>query len=275
METHPQRTPDPFADNGERLDFVAYDLLPSEHLPELVPAKRAREWMVKTDQSFANRCLALLMANQNGWWLLNREAFSATWDGGKDASAITFEWDVPKGVRDHSVGAGSRFGYGILSWHVPYLFRTPPGWNLVTKGPANMPKDGIGPLEGLIEADWADVTFTMNWKFTRADHPVRFEEGEPFAMLTPHQRGAVEAMDTERKSIAEAPESLERMRSWALRRQEQDKRAFLASYFPEAKAMKVDWDGAYMRGDRDGSSPFDGHQRVMDVKAFDRSADVG
>jgi hypothetical protein len=43
------------------------------------------------------------------------------------------------------------FGHGILTLHLPFLFRTPPGWNLLVRGPANRPKDGAAPLEGLVE----------------------------------------------------------------------------------------------------------------------------
>jgi hypothetical protein len=37
-----------------------------------------------------------------------------------------------------------------------------------------MPKDGLAPLEGIVEADWAVVPFTMNWKLIRTV-PVGFE----------------------------------------------------------------------------------------------------
>ena len=61
----------------------------------------------------------------------------------------------------------SNFGYGIVTWYLPYLFRTSPGYNLWVRGPVNSPKDGIVPLEGLVETDWAEATFTVNWKITR------------------------------------------------------------------------------------------------------------
>ena len=49
----------------------------------------------------------------------------------------------------------SHFGDGILTWHLPILFRTPPGYNLLVRGPANYPKDAVSPLEGIVETDWA------------------------------------------------------------------------------------------------------------------------
>jgi hypothetical protein len=44
-------------------------------------------------------------------------------------------------VGEVSPSAISHFGSGILTWNVPYLFRTPPGYNLLVRGPANWPKD--------------------------------------------------------------------------------------------------------------------------------------
>ena len=37
----------------------------------------------------------------------------------------------------------SHFGSGILTWHLPLLFRTPPGYDLLVRGPANHPKDAM------------------------------------------------------------------------------------------------------------------------------------
>ena len=49
---------------------------------------------------------------------------------------------------DGALPMSSHFGYGILTWTLPYLFRTPPDWNLLARGPSNLPKDGIQALEG-------------------------------------------------------------------------------------------------------------------------------
>ncbi len=82
------------------------------------------------------------------------------------------------------------FGYGIVTWMIPYPFRTDPGWNLLVRGPANHPEDGVSPLEGLVETEdrtvprtmfWSTASFTMSWELTRPGAPVRFEAGEPFA----------------------------------------------------------------------------------------------
>jgi hypothetical protein len=174
---------------GERLELLALSLSPGAM--QIRPAQVERTWMETGAGRFAKRCLPLLIANQAGWELLNPVAFSAVWDGGDHLAAITIWPHSEAGAP----GIISHFGLGILTWHIPFLFRTPPGYNLLVRGPANMPKDGISALEGLVEADWTSASFTMNWKFTRPGHTVMFEAGEPIAMIVPMRRGELERFE--------------------------------------------------------------------------------
>jgi hypothetical protein len=156
----------------------------------IIPGDLERDWMNETPARFAYRCLPLLIANQSGWMILNTHRFAATWNGGIGQDSITVEhFDFGPGMVHYAL---SHFGSGVLTFSIPYLFRTPPGYNLHVRGPANMPKDGIAALEGIVETDWSDATFTMNWKFTRPNHRVLFEEDEPIAMISPIRRGEVE-----------------------------------------------------------------------------------
>jgi Family of unknown function (DUF6065) len=249
----------------ERQTIIAYATSRSKSV-EIVPAKRAREWMLATDRSFANRCLPLLVANESGWWLINRDGFTATWDGRTTQDGITIEWDDPEA--EHKAGPTSRFGHGVLTWPVFYLFRTPPGVNLLVRGPANWPKDGVCALEGMVETDWAEVTFTMNWRFTRPDAPVRFEPGEPFCQVVPQGRGELECYEPERRSIREEPELYERMKSWADDRRQNDVRAWIMEQ-TNTPGFEPDWDmryrgGRYVTGD---NAPPD-HQIRRSLKPF-------
>ena len=58
--------------------------------------------------------------------------------------------------------------------------------NLLGRGPAKTIKDGVAPLEGLIETDWATSSFTMNWKVARPFESIRFQKGDPIC----RKRGA-------------------------------------------------------------------------------------
>ena len=105
---------------------------------EIRPAPRERGWMETESGRFAKRCLPLLIANQ-AWELLNPVGFSAIWDGSASLEAVRF-WPHVSGEQPRML---SHFGSGIITWNLPYLFRTSPEWNLLARGPANRPKDGI------------------------------------------------------------------------------------------------------------------------------------
>lgn len=75
----------------------------------------------------------------------------------------------------------------------------------VGSGVPNLAKDGIAPLEGVVETDWLSFTFTMNWIFTRPGR-VRFEADEPFCFITPVNYRAIEAFEPEVVPIAANPE---------------------------------------------------------------------
>src|SRR5262249_11032524 len=151
------------------------------------------------------------------WLIQNEVDFVAAWSGGILPQDIQLmfhrgqesfaSWYVPQCVQSH-------FGQGVLTFSVPYVFRTPPGYNLWVKGPANYFKDGIHPLGGIVETDWAHATFTMNWRFTRPNHVVRFEAGEPICQIVPVPRGLVEQFQPEIRAIADDPELYGAFNKW-------------------------------------------------------------
>lgn len=195
-------------------EFIAYRI-GREAAPAIVPAPARRAWMDATTEAFANRCLPLLIANQSGWLLLNTHPFTATWTGAADPRGLTVR---PDGDVDEAFPVSSHFGHGILTWSVPYLFRTPDGYNLLARGPANAPKDGVAPLEGVVESDWCSATFTMNWKVTRPGAEVAFARDEPFCMIVPMQRGEFARFQPRIEPIAAAPDLELDYRTWQAKR---------------------------------------------------------
>jgi LPS sulfotransferase NodH len=177
----------------------AYDRVGRNDL-ELVPAPRERDWMGVALSLEATQWLPLKMANQHGWLVLCPHRIEATWDGSEGCEAVSIR--QPETIEPL---AFSVFGSGVLTIVGGLLLRTPDGVNLHVRGPANHPKDGMAPLESIVEADWSDTTFAMHWKFTRANQTVVFEAGEPFAMISPVRRGDVEAFDAERLPISDSP----------------------------------------------------------------------
>ncbi len=218
------------------------------------------------EERWANRCLPLLVANQAGWVLLNPIAFRATWSGGSSTSATTIELteDLP-----HPWPVESHFGYGILTWSVPYLFRTPPGYNLLARGPANWPKDGICALEGLVETDWSVATFTMNWKLTRPAHAVEFEQGEPFCMVVPQRRGELESFRPELRNLAADPETHALAEAFARERDQIQIKKFLAGYSKEFEEYRRAWEGHYFKGLTPDGTEAPEHQVQLSLSPFE------
>jgi hypothetical protein len=92
----------------------------------LSTAPASRDWMDAIPYRFANRCLPLRIANQTGWFVLNSHPLRVTWNGGNENSDLEIE-----SLREEaSYPASSHFGSGILTWNIPFLFRTPVGYNL-------------------------------------------------------------------------------------------------------------------------------------------------
>jgi hypothetical protein len=230
----------------------------------IVPAPRWRTWMNETALRNANRCLPLLTANEVGWALLNTQTFTAEWSGGDEAEALTVSYGDRSAPTERAV---SIFGYGIVSFLVPYLFRTPPGWDLHVRGPANMPRDGIGPLEGMVETDWAVSTFTMNWKFTRPT-AVTFEEGEPFCVLVPQLRRALESFVPQVRAAADDPEVLEGWEAFNRSRHDIQVRKFLSLHSAAHADAREAWEGDYFRGRTPDGRPAPEHITKRRLKPF-------
>ncbi|WP_431285540.1 DUF6065 family protein [Humitalea sp. 24SJ18S-53] len=181
--------------------LVAYDL--GHPMPAIRPASPRRDWMEASPQRFANRCLPLTMANAHGWEIAGGVGFDAWWTGGDQPGDVV--------IRRHDPDtAGSplpvaHFGAGVLTFHIDTLFRTDPGVALWVSGPPNAIRDGIAPLSGLVETDWAPMTFTMNWRFTRPHAVVTFKPGEPVCWLMPIDRDRLGATLPEVRPLADDP----------------------------------------------------------------------
>jgi len=116
------------------------------------------------------------------------------WDGGHHAFNLKVR--ALDGFANAEKCAVSHFAFGIVTFNLGWLFRTPPGWNLLASGPLNRPKDGIAPLAGVVETHWLPYPFTMNWQLTRPG-TVRFDKDEPVCMVIPLPAGAIESFEPE------------------------------------------------------------------------------
>lgn len=230
--------------------------------PRIRPASHRREWMDDTPDAFAYRCLPLAIANAHGWEVLSPVTFEARWNGGTGIDAIEIRLLAGGQSFEHP---SSIFGHGVLTFHVFGLLRTSPGWNLWVGGPANAAKDGIAPLGGVIETDWSPYTFTMNWRFTRPDQWVRFDENEPICSLFPIPRGVLERMQPRVEAMAPDSDLFRQFKAWSASRDAFQKE--MERNPPKAPADR--WQKRYFHGrDMHDQCPAGDHQTKMRLKPF-------
>lgn len=220
--------------------LICYQI--DENAPRIVPAQPERAWMDETRQRFAYRCLPLTIANSMGWELLCPATVTAAWNGGPELDDIKISGSDSGG---HSDFGQSHFGHGILTFQTHYIFRTETGEALWVRGAPNLPKDGISPLDGIVETDWLNFTFTMNWMFTRPGR-VTFEKDEPFCFITPVNYHALDDVRPEIVPISAAPEINDAYEGYASLRR--DFNTKLAANDPES--LKKGWQKWYMRGEQ-------------------------
>jgi hypothetical protein len=232
------------------------------HAIDLRPNSSKRDWMDATGQSFAYRCLPLVVANAHGWSFHLTHGFKARWTGSNALNGIQFIAEDQQSVASIVTSA---FGSGILTFHIHGVFQTEPGWNILTSGPVNAPKDAIAPLTGIIETDWAPYSFTMNWKFTRPDTWVEFKKGDVFCSVYPVKRNQLEAFEPEIVPMSDDPVLAKDHAEWAASRSK-----FLGDLKqPDSEASAEKWQKAYYRGKRpDGSDGVEDHVIKMRLKPF-------
>lgn len=225
--------------------LIAYDLgVPGFHL---VPAQPQRYWMDRTPDRYAYRCLPLTMANTYGWWVVTDQEVTAEWMGGQAKETLTV-----------SAGALSYFGSGIVTFSIPYLIRTEPGWNLWVRGPANWLVRGAQALDGIVETDWSPATFTMNWQMV--DRFATWEAGTPIAQIFPIRRGELEGVIPVLKSIQVSPEEASAYSDW------NQSRTRFNQALQTGQAMG--WQKHYTKGQDPSGQVYAQHQTQNRVRPF-------
>jgi hypothetical protein len=213
-----------------------------EDAPEIAPAQARRGWMDRTNGRAAYRCTPLTIANATGWEVLCPFAFEASWNGRSIIEAITLSSEA--GETRLNRLASSHFGHGILTFHLGWLLRTPPGWAVWARGLPNLYKDGITPLEGVIETDWLPFTFTMNWRFTRPGR-IAFTAGEPFCFLTVTPHGVIDHVVPQLHELSDDLELRGAHERWKASRQDfQDKLDA-----QDDAARREGWQRKYLHGE--------------------------
>src|SRR5262249_46020092 len=116
------------------------------------------------------------------------------------------------------------------------------------------------------ETDGWRATSPRNGRRTGPALPVRFEPGEPIAMILPVRRGELEAFDPEIKAL-DADRPVARVyRDWRRSREQ-----FLVDLkVPGSDAQDELWQKDYVHGRAPDGSVADGHQRQLNLRPFRR-----
>ncbi|MDZ4850794.1 MAG: DUF6065 family protein [Pirellulaceae bacterium] len=242
--------------------LVAYEIYENHGMP-LQAAPISRPWMDATQKHFAYRCLPMTLVNQAGWTIANPRNFTALWNGGSlpEDTVCSFTDGAP----DDRIGC--IFGHGIITFNVPYLFRTPSNVNLWVKGPSNWPKHGIQPLEGLVETDWTSATFTMNWKITKADELIWFDRGEPCCMIIPFPRGFLETFQPTIQSLSKNRSIAAEYMQWSHLRTSYQTQVAAG----DEQAIQAGWQKDYFHGRNTGTQArAECHQTKLAIREFKR-----
>lgn len=229
---------------------------------QITRAAPDRKWMSDTGFNFANRCLPLRVANQAGWFILNPTSVAIRWNGGASPKDLSVSSSNEGSIGYGSVVCRSHFGFGIVTWSLPVLFRTPAGYNLWVRGPANYFRDGLYPLEGIVETDWAIATFTMNWKVTRPDVTITFHKDEPICMITPLPRHLLESFHPRLMDLGGAPELEDQVLHWA------DQRDAINERKTKGESPPSEWQKHYYLGRTPKGDRFDDHQTNLRLREF-------
>jgi hypothetical protein len=164
---------------------------------EIVRSNIKRDWMDNTVDKYAYRCLPMNIVNQASWDVIAPSEITVTWSGGNNVDDLTIIQP-----EEPYLYAKSEFGNGILTFHTDFVLTTNDQNCIYCKGPSNMHKENIQPLEGIIETFWLPFTFTMNWKFEKPG-TVTFKKGEPLFSFFPVDLNYLESFETSSISIGE------------------------------------------------------------------------
>jgi len=155
-------------------------------------------------------CEAMRTASAFGWYVFPPLSFKLMWDGANDVVwsyggsddwyalsaaqapgfASYFDGIAPDGVRGYAPPFLGAFKdpTGLMLWS-GFVARTPPGWGLLIRPPANLVhSQGYQSYEGIIETDrWFGPLF-VNLRLTRPNVPIEFDANYPFLQVQPVHR---------------------------------------------------------------------------------------
>jgi len=218
--------------------------------------------MSETPQKYIYKCIPLVSANTMGWELFNPVDSDVTWNGGDMNTDISVT-----SLETHRFGMTSHFGCGMVTWYVPFLFRTSPELGLLVTGPSNHGRNDAVALEAFIRTDWLPFPFTMSWRLTRKNQTVHFSKNEPICRVLPFPIAMLDETSLEIAELTDDPGFLAEVNAWGSKRmgnvakQASDATRWLKT--GEKPTGEGVWNSQYIRKKGKGAEGFLPHQTLF------------
>jgi hypothetical protein len=151
---------------------------------EPLKGKLKRDWFVK----HAYWCLPLTIGNQYGFAIKSLYDFEAEWKGGDAPNDVIVKVDGADGRQFIS----SHFGMGVITIQNRFVFRTPPGINLLTMNAPNVITPYLQNMTAVVETDNLRRDFTFNIRITVPNVKVQVKKGDIISGVIPIPRFTVE-----------------------------------------------------------------------------------
>ena len=195
-----------------------YRLLPGSSIPQRADKSAGGTLPVRAYRY----CEAVRTASAFGWYVFPPADFNLAWDGTDTIWKFDYEdnWTVLDSVQfpDYIRAFNHHCPLDLTDAVPPFLTagaepgmvqiwsglfcRTEPGWSLLVRAPANLPRsNSYEHFEGIIETDkWFGPLF-VNVRLTKTDIPITFDVGYPLMQVQPLQQSTyseevLEAIDS-------------------------------------------------------------------------------
>jgi hypothetical protein len=201
----------------------------------LLPMRADRSALGILPTAALQYCAALTSASAFGWYAFPPISFHVQWDG------TSFIWSSDDGTSWLSVrsellpsvsedfdslappelkGLAPPFltslpQPGVLQIWTGSLVRTRPGWSLLIRPPANIPRSrDYEPYEGIVETDRWFYPLFINLRVIASDRPIFFDRYKPLLQAQPLKRETYDEEELRSAVFLEGVDSLS-ARDWA------------------------------------------------------------
>lgn len=208
MDTPAPSKADPEATKRKLVSF--FRLVPTARFPQRADRSAAGSLPTRAFRY----CEAATSAAGFGYYLFSPIGFSVQWDGHEIIWTYdgANEW-IPlrgsaqfPGFRDHFDAVapqeikefsppflGAMQEPGLLQIWTGLVVRTAPGWSLLVRAPANLPRGGAWePYEGIVETDHWFGPLITNVRLTKTNVPIDFRPDYPLLQAQPIPRHVYE-----------------------------------------------------------------------------------